>query len=70
MVTTKVAPDARALEQSPPRPASGDIQASEYLLSLVGTVWERSVKGNSINMESASRARVELERIEKQIEQL
>jgi acetyl-CoA carboxylase carboxyl transferase subunit alpha len=70
MVTTKVAPDARALEQSPPRPATGDIQASEYLLSLVGTVWERSVKGNSINMESASRARVELERIEKQIEQL
>ena len=70
MVTTKVAPDARALKDVRPRPASGDLQASEYLLSLVGTVWERSVKGSTVNMESASRARVELERIEKQIEQL
>jgi acetyl-CoA carboxylase carboxyl transferase subunit alpha len=39
-------------------------------LSLVGAKWEKSVKGGSLNMESASRARVELERIEKQIEQL
>jgi len=70
MVTSKLAPDTRALEENRPRLDSGDIQASEYLLSLVGMVWERSVKGNSVNMESANRARIELERIEKQIEQL
>ena len=71
MVTTKLAPDARSLEPMlPAPPVIGDIQGSEYLLSLVGTVWERAVKGNSVNMETASRARIELERIEKQIEQL
>jgi acetyl-CoA carboxylase carboxyl transferase subunit alpha len=46
------------------------IQVSEYLLSLVGTVWERSVNGSTINSETANRARQELERIEKQIGQL
>ena len=51
---------------------SGDgvFAVSEFLLSMVESLWEASVDGRQSKMESATKAQHELERIEQQIEQL
>ena len=68
MVTPKVAPEAPVSKEGVP--ASGALQASQYLVSLAGPVVERSVNGTEGNTEAAARADRELGRIERQIEQL
>jgi acetyl-CoA carboxylase carboxyl transferase subunit alpha len=68
MVTPKLAPETPVLENG--TPASGVIQASEYLVSLVRPVVEKSVNGKEVNTEAAARAKQELARIEHQIKQL
>jgi acetyl-CoA carboxylase carboxyl transferase subunit alpha len=56
---------ARAREGS-----DGVFAVSEFLLSMVESLWEASVDGQQTRMESATKAQHELERIEQQIEQL
>ena len=56
---------ARAREGS-----DGVFAVSEFLLSMVESLWEASVDGRQTRMESATKAQHELERIEQQIEQL
>ena len=56
---------ARAREGS-----DGVFAVSEFLLSLVESLWEASVDGRQTRMESATKAQHELERIEQQIAQL
>ncbi|HVP52005.1 MAG TPA: acetyl-CoA carboxylase carboxyltransferase subunit alpha, partial [Terriglobales bacterium] len=68
MAPPKVAPEAPVSKEADP--ASGALQASEYLVSLAGPVVERSVNGKEGNTEAAARAERELGRIERQIEQL
>jgi acetyl-CoA carboxylase carboxyl transferase subunit alpha len=68
MVSTKVAPsphDGRDTQTS-----AGSVQVSEYLLSLVETIFQRSGNGGGMSTETVSRAQQELEHIERQIEQL
>jgi len=68
MVSPKLAPEAAVPASG--ASTSGVILVSEYLLSLVGTVVERSVNGTNFNPEAATKAQQELERIERQIGQL
>lgn len=56
---------ARAREGS-----DGVFAVSEFLLSMVESLWEASVDGRQTRMESATKAQHELERIEQQIAQL
>jgi len=56
---------ARAREED-----DGVFAVSEFLLSMVESLWEASVDGRQTRMESASKAQHELERIEQQIQQL
>ena len=56
---------ARAREGS-----DGVFAVSEFLLSMVESLWEASVDGRQTRMESATKAQHELERIEHQIAQL
>ncbi|HLX74789.1 MAG TPA: hypothetical protein VKR26_08635, partial [Terriglobales bacterium] len=48
----------------------GVFAVSEFLLSMVESLWQASVDGRQTRMESATKAQHELERIEQQIEQL
>ncbi|HTM43232.1 MAG TPA: hypothetical protein VL177_20075, partial [Terriglobales bacterium] len=48
----------------------GVFAVSEFLLSMVESLWEASRDGHQTKMESAIKAQHELERIEQQIEQL
>lgn len=50
--------------------SDGVFAVSEFLLSMVESLWEASVDGRQTRMESATKAQNELERIEQQIEQL
>jgi acetyl-CoA carboxylase carboxyl transferase subunit alpha len=50
--------------------SDGVFAVSEFLLSMVESLWESSVDGHQNKMESANKAQHELERIELQIEQL
>ncbi len=68
MVSTKVAPHPQGDRE--PQTGSGAVQVSEYLLSLVETIFQRSGNGGGMSMETVSRAQQELEHIERQIEQL
>jgi acetyl-CoA carboxylase carboxyl transferase subunit alpha len=68
--STKLVQEVSPHADSPPDTSSGVILVSEYLLSLVGTVVEKSVDGDKHSMETLSKARQELERIERQIVQL
>ncbi len=68
MVSTKVAPSPQDGKQA--QPCAGTVQVSEYLLSLVETIFQRSGNGGGISMETVSRAQQELEHIERQIEHL
>ena len=56
---------ARAREGS-----DGVFAVSEFLLSMMESLWEASVDGRQTRMESATKAQHELERIEQQIAQL
>ncbi len=68
MVSTKVASYSR--DRRDPQTCAGAMQVSEYLLSLVETIFQRSGNGGGMSMETVSRAQQELEHIERQIEQL
>ncbi len=68
MVSTKVAPYPQ--NRRDPQTCAGAMQVSEYLLSLVETIFQRSGNGGGMSMETVSRAQQELEHIERQIEQL
>ena len=48
----------------------GGLAVSEFLVSLVESLWSASVNGKTSKMESANKAQSELEKIEQQIEQL
>ena len=46
------------------------LAVSDFLLSMVESLWDGSVKGTTSKMESANKAQQELEKIEQQIDQL
>lgn len=70
-VTTKHGVGAAAAGTARARIGNDGVFAvSEFLLSMVESLWEASVDGRQSKMESATKAQHELERIEQQIEQL
>jgi acetyl-CoA carboxylase carboxyl transferase subunit alpha len=68
MVSSKLVPGTSVSQDG--GSSAGVLQASEYLVSLVGSVVEKSVNGKEVNTEAAARAEHQLDRIERQIEQL
>ena len=70
-VTTKYGAGGGGTSTAPAKEGSDGVFAvSEFLLSMVESLWEASLDGHLTKMESATKAQHELERIEQQIEQL
>jgi acetyl-CoA carboxylase carboxyl transferase subunit alpha len=63
------AAEAAAAATEMQAPGNAGLEASNFLLSLVQSLWDGSKNGKDI-MESASKAKSELEQIEKQVAQL
>ena len=69
--TTKYGAGGGGTSAAPAKEGSDGVFAvSEFLLSMVESLWEASLDGHLTKMESATKAQHELERIEQQIEQL
>ena len=72
MMAVKVPPPSstEGLEARARTDGDGVFAVSEFLLSLVESLWSASVNGNTSRMESVNKAQSELEKIEQQIQQL